>query len=101
MKNRIDLKNFNIRTDLIIDEKIENKAFKKERINDNLQVTRIEVTKDLKNILNKKEGYYTTLEFEDITNFEDRQEIEKQLVIEIEKMMKKILGMKYLITLQV
>lgn len=90
MKNRIDLKNFNIRTDLIIDEKIENKAFKKERINDNLQVTRIEVTKDLKNILNKKEGYYTTLEFEDITNFEDRQEIEKQLVIEIEKMMKKI-----------
>ena len=32
MKNRIDLKNFKIRTDLIIDESLENQTLKKEKI---------------------------------------------------------------------
>ena len=45
MKNRIDLKDFKIRTDLIIDESLENQALKKEKISDNLNISHIEVTK--------------------------------------------------------
>ena len=90
MKNRIDLKNFNIRTDLIIDGNMENQALKKEVISDNLNVFHIEVTKELSTLLQKKEGTYVTLEFQDITNHEDKVEIEKCLSNEIKKILKEM-----------
>ena len=90
MKNRINLENFNIRTDLIIDEDVENKVLNKELISDNLSISYIEVTKELSTLLKKKEGIYVTLEFQDITNHEDKVEIEKCLSNEIKKILKEM-----------
>ena len=79
MKNRIDLSNFNIRTDLIIDNKIYDEYLQKNIINDNLNITTLIVDEKLKTKLNKTCGTYITIEFTDITNHEDKLEVEKYL----------------------
>ena len=90
MKNRINLSNFNLRTDLIIDEKIENNIKNIRKINDNLNITTITINKELKKELKKEEGIYITLEFNDITNHEDKIEVEKYLTEEISKLLKRL-----------
>lgn len=89
MKNRIDLSNFNIRTDLIIDNNNLYSNLKKKKINDNIRLSNIEVTKHLSTILKKKKGYYSTIEFDDISNHEDKAEIENVLVKELKKVLAK------------
>ncbi len=82
-KNRIDLGKFNIHTDLVIDNEIQESDIQKRKINDNIHVTTIEVNEKLGQELKKKSGIYITIEFADITNHEDAQEIEKCLEEEI------------------
>lgn len=89
MKNRIDLKNFNIRTDLVIDSTIQDNYINKSKINDTLQVTTIDVNKELGKELNKKPGTYITIEFEDITNHEDQLEVTNCLTNELQNLLKK------------
>lgn len=88
MKNRINLTNKNIRTDLVIDNKIKNNYINKNKINDNITITKINVNKKLSLELNKKEGNYITIEFEDITNHEDSEEIKKELTKELKELLK-------------
>ena len=84
MKNRIDLSKYNIRTDLLIEsEGINNSNVKVKDINDNIKVTTTYVDDDLSKSLLRKIGTYITIEFEDITNYEDRVEVSNQLCIEI------------------
>ena len=85
MKNRIDLNKFNIRTDLIIDHDIHSNQINTNKINDDITITTIKVTNQLSKKLNKKPGLYVTIEFTDITNHEDKLEIEKYFTIEIQK----------------
>ena len=89
MKNRIDLGKYNIRTDLVIDNKIKESYIDKKKINDSISVTNIEVNKELALELSKKEGTYITIEFEDITNFEDKNEVINVLTDELKKILKK------------
>lgn len=63
--SQIDLSNFNIRTDLIIEQD--------NTIHDKKTIDGIEITRTYKN------GNYITISFEDITNFEDREKIGKTL----------------------
>lgn len=79
MKNRINLSDFNIHTDLVIDNQIEKNYLNEELINDNISITTIEVNNTLSEKLNKKCGTYITIEFKDVTNYEDKKEIEKTL----------------------
>lgn len=79
---KIDLKNYNIRTDLIL-ETLNNNDYVKIEKKDNTTISRIEVNKKNKEIINKKEGNYITIEFEDITNYEDREKVGKVLENEI------------------
>lgn len=90
MKNRINLTNFNIRTDLVIDNEIKESYINKTKINDNILVTNIEVNKELASELNKKEGNYITIEFDDITNYEDNIEITKVLTNELSNILNKL-----------
>ena len=62
----------------------------KKKINDSISVTNIEVNKELALELSKKEGTYITIEFEDITNFEDKNEVINVLTDELKKILKKI-----------
>lgn len=89
MKNRIDLKNFNIRTDLVIDSEIQESYINKKQINDSVKVTAIDVNEDLGIELGKKPGSYITIEFEDVTNYEDSKEIMKVLSDELKGLLEK------------
>lgn len=93
MKNRIDLGKFHLRTDLIIDHDITNGQRNYQKINDNIGITTIRVDDNLSKEIHKESGTYTTIEFIDITNHEDKIEIEKYLTQELSKFLK-ILNIK-------
>lgn len=89
MKNRINLNKFNIHTDLVIDNKIEKNNLNREIINDNIAITTIDVNDILAQELNKKCGIYITIEFKDITNHEDKKEVEFHLEQQIRNLLEK------------
>jgi len=84
--NRIDLNNYNIRTDLIL-ETLNNKDYITSETSDDITISRVVVDKDNKNIIGKKEGNYITIEFLDITNYEDREKVGKCLEKEIKNIL--------------
>ena len=84
--HRIDLKNVNIHTDLVI-EQINDKNLIKEEVINNIKISRVVMNKN--NLLNKKEGNYITIELTDITNYEDRENVGKVLVKEIKDILNK------------
>ncbi len=90
MKNRINLSKYNIRTDLVIDQEIQEKNTKVTNINKDLKITEIEINKKQAMELNRKAGIYITIEFKDATNHEDKIEIEKCLTNEINKLLKRL-----------
>ena len=90
MKNRINLSKYNIRTDLVIDQEIQEKNTKVTNINKDLKITEIEINKKQAIELNRKAGIYITIEFKDATNHEDKIEIEKCLTNEINKLLKRL-----------
>ncbi len=71
---QIDLSKYNVRTDLIIeDEKI---------VHNEEDIDGMTITKT------KKKGNYFTISFQDITNYEDREKVGKQLVLILKEILK-------------
>lgn len=85
--NRINLKNINIRTDLIVESIPNNEYIKEEKIDD-IKISRIKIDENNKQIINKQEGNYITIEFTDITNYEDREKVGSILEKEIKNILK-------------
>ena len=86
----IDLKNYDLRTDLIIE------TINKDKLPDNINYTSykeknvlVEKTDILKNNTNNKEGNYVTISFEDITDKDNRKEIEKVVTKELSILLEK------------
>lgn len=93
MKNRIDLSKYQVRTDLIIeniDKDLNKNNINTKVINDDLKVTTINVDDKLMGKLNKKVGTYITIEFEDITNHEDRVMVEELFVEQVRLLIDKL-----------
>lgn len=93
MKNRIDLSKYQVRTDLIIeniDKDLNKDNINTKVINDDLKVTTINVDDKLMGKLNKKVGTYITIEFEDITNHEDRIMVEELFVEQVRLLIDKL-----------
>lgn len=91
MGNKINLSKYNIRTDLIVDIIDNNSNINKETDNyEGVKITRVEVEKDMEEELNKKKGTYITIEFDDVTNYEDREKIGKCFENEIKKLLNKL-----------
>ena len=91
MKNRINLNKYQIRTDLIIENNnVEDNNLSTDRINDNIKVTSLNVDESLTKKTSKKKGLYITIEFKDITNHEDKQEIKKVVIKEIKNILLKL-----------
>lgn len=92
MNHEIDLKNYQIRTDLAIDLLDQNKKLKGVKqtyYSDNdIKVTSVLLEKN--NTLGKKEGNYITIEFSDITDSQNRKNVEIILKKEIRKILKKM-----------
>lgn len=93
MGHNIDLSNYKIRTDLAI-EAIDNKKIKgitsKEIIEDGIKVTEVMIDEEASRIINKKKGNYITIEFEDVTDYENGKKVEKKFSLELTKLINKL-----------
>lgn len=87
--HKIDLKKYDVRTDMVIDLAEKNEAIKSDTYNSgNIKVSWIQL--DINNDINKKPGIYLTLEFEDITDDDSKKEVSEVFKNEFKKMLEKI-----------
>jgi len=77
MNHEIDLKKYDIRSDLVLDSIENNGSNIKSDIyeKDGIKVTKVEVDKDNSSLLNKREGKYITIEFNDVTDSSNRDKV--------------------------
>jgi len=88
---KVDLSKYEIRTDLVTDiiDNFDNKTkfntnnYKK----NNIKVENINITSKESKIINKKQGSYSTIYFDDITDHKEFSNVLKILIIEIKKML--------------
>lgn len=91
MENRIDLNKYQIRTDLIIENNyLNDDNCDVKEVSDSIRVTSVVVDDSLSKSINKKNGDYVTIEFEDITNYEDREKLKEVLTDELKNVLDKI-----------
>lgn len=94
MSHEIDLKNINIRTDMIVDtidtssDNSDIKSYKKAF--DNISVEEIIIDKKSSEIYKRKDGIYKTITFKDITDKDNFKKVEKVLIDEIRDLMEKL-----------
>lgn len=93
MKHEVDLKKFEIRTDLTIEilennKNIDGVISKVEKI-DELTVTDVFIDTLGSEKLNKKVGNYITIEFDDITDETNRKKVEEVFVYKLKELLKK------------
>ena len=90
MNKEIDLSKYQIRTDLAVDEiesKIDLKGVThKENIINDIKVTSVKLEKE--NEINRKPGKYITLEFDDVTDVENKDKVIKTLTLTLKKILK-------------
>ena len=88
MSHNINLTGINTRTDLAIEllENKENKTIKQIDEN-NIKVTTMNVTKDEEALYGKKRGNYITIEFDDITDYNNQKKVEEVLIEELNNML--------------
>ena len=83
MKHEIDLSSYKVRTDLlseILDREL--KDYKREiKSFDDIKVETIELDKESAEVINKKEGIYKTIYFEDVTDEDNYKKKIYSLVI--------------------
>ena len=87
MKHEVDLSKYEIRTDLVIEKDNINYNHQEENI-DNIKVTKTTLKKD--NVINnKKAGTYITIEFQDITDNYNYNQVKKIFEQNLKKLLKK------------
>lgn len=88
MAHNIEGSTLNIRTDLAIEEVNEEDV--QSTIDDGIKITNVEINDDNKDLYSKKKGSYITIEFDDVTDFNNGKKVEDVLVDEIKKMLSKM-----------
>lgn len=93
MNHEIDLKKYNIRTDLVLDV-VSNSPNTKVNTyeKDKIKVTSVYVDDDSSKLIGKKKGNYVTIEFDDITDSGNRKKVEDVFSLELKKIIKNIDG---------
>lgn len=88
MKHSVDLKKYNLRTDLVIEN---NTNFNDQIVDifDDIKVTTVNLNKEDGNLLNKKEGSYITIEFSDITDKDNKLKLESITIKYLKKLLDK------------
>lgn len=88
MGHEIDLKNYEIRTDLVLDT-IENNGIdiESDTYNDgDIKVTKVNVDENSSKLLNKRIGNYITIEFDDVTDTGNKNRVEEIFIKELKAM---------------
>ena len=83
MSHEIDLEKFQIRTDLAV-ELIEKKPKEK----DGIKITEINLSEEEAKKIGKKKGNYITIEFDDITDYENKEKIKTIFVEKLKQILK-------------
>ncbi len=88
MNHEIDLKKYDIRSDLVLDSIENNRSNIKSDIyeKDGIKVTKVDVDRDNSSLLNKKEGKYVTIEFDDVTDSGNRDRVKDIFTSELKGM---------------
>lgn len=91
MNKEIDLQNYQIRTDLALEalDGIKGKKqYQRETFeNDKNKITRVFVDEDMSKEIGKKIGNYTTIEFEDITDYSNKEKVKEIFAKELKEML--------------
>ena len=90
MNHEINLSNYKIRTDLAI-ESLEQESINVDNVKkyDDVSVTYVNVDQNLSKKLNKKIGTYITIEFDDVTDYNNRKKVEKIFSKNLKSLLKK------------
>ena len=89
MNHEIDLKKYDIHTDLVLDT-IENNEFdiKSDTYNiDDIRVTKVNIDEENSRMINKKVGNYITIEFDDVTDSGNREKVTEVFSDELNKIL--------------
>lgn len=93
MKHSADLSNYNIRTDIALDV-VENKKINGIKTNiskeDGVKVTTVEVDENGSKVINKGKGIYITIEFNDVTDTDNYNNVKNVFVKQLKVMLNKI-----------
>lgn len=80
----IDLKHYEFRTDLVIEEKLESLSEQDVKINryqiENVFVEEMEISKEGSEKLNRKPGLYRTISFQDVTDKDEYLKVERAFI---------------------
>ena len=87
MNHEIDTTNINIRTDLAIEEVDNNDNIKKRKVDD-ITITTVLINKSNNQKYCKKNGKYITIEFNDITDYNNSKQVEKIFINELKDLLK-------------
>ena len=92
MGHEIDLKNYEIRTDLVLETIENNNSNIETKISNhgNTKVTKVIVDSRASTLINKKEGTYITIEFEDVTDSENKSNVEEVFISELKELLKEM-----------
>lgn len=89
MKHEIDLKDYKIRTDLIVESITTDEVDSNDKIIDGIKVSEVYLDNKNASKLNKKEGNYITIEFDDVTDVENREKVIDVLSNQFRKLLEK------------
>ena len=93
MSHEINLEKYELRTDLV-DEVIENKKINTIKTDieeiDNIKVQNIYLDKENSKLINKKVGNYTTIMFNDITDYDNKEKVKNVFTNELKKIIEKL-----------
>lgn len=92
MKHEIDLKKYQVHTDLAIEDiesTIENNYSKVEKINDNITITNVFIDSENSKKINKRIGNYITIEFKDATDYLNCEKLKEIVQKELIKILEK------------
>ncbi len=88
MNHEIDLKKYDIRTDLVLDSIENSRSDIKSEVyeKNNIRVTKVDVDEENSTLINKKKGKYITIEFDDVTDSGKRNNVKEIFTNELRNM---------------
>jgi spore protease len=90
MSNEINLDNYKIRTDLLIEtiesvKELDINEISDKRTADDITITIIDIDAKHEKLINKKQGRYITIEFDDVSDFNNKEKVLSVFSEELEK----------------
>ncbi|MEG2311156.1 MAG: GPR endopeptidase [Bacilli bacterium] len=88
MSKEIDLEKYQIRTDLAIDVVNTDNIKTTVKNIDNIKITNIYIDEKNSQKINKKVGNYITIEYKDITDYDNGEKVKKIFTVQLQKLLK-------------